>query len=61
MFRHDVADTLKQFQKEGIQRGAFRIFLIDILLQVMQVFIDIPVKPVPVNPRNGSGSSALLS
>ena len=37
-----------------IRRRAFRIFLIDTLLQVMQAFIDIPVKPVPINPRNGS-------
>jgi hypothetical protein len=46
-------DILEQLQRKGIQRGIFRIILVNAFLKVMKILIDIPVELVPVYSRNG--------
>ena len=55
MLRHHIGDILKHFQREQIQIGILRVVLVDPLFQIPQVFVDIPVEPHPVDPRDGGG------
>lgn len=50
---HHIGDVLKHLQRERIQNGILLIVLINYIFQILPVFKSIPVKPHPVNARNG--------